>query len=225
MLVADDDPDILELVRYNLSREGYVVHTARDGAEAWEILNDETIDLALLDIGMPGSSGVDLCERMKKSERLKSVPLIFVTARTMESDVILGFRVGADDYIRKPFSAKELVVRVNSLLKRTYGSEDAFRYLQLELNFDRHQCRINGERVNLTPHEFGLLKLLVRAEGRTISRSILLEKVWGMESHSSPRSVDIVVTRLREKVKPYNHLIRTVAGVGYQWDVESEMRA
>lgn len=223
MLVADDDPDILELVRYNLNREGYFVHSARDGAEAWEILNDETIDLALLDIGMPGLSGMDLCERMKKTERLKFVPLIFVTARTMESDVILGFRVGADDYIRKPFLAKELVMRVNSLLKRTQGNDDSFRYMQLELNFDRHQCRIDGERVNLTPHEFGLLKLLVHAEGRTISRAILLEKVWGMESHSSPRSVDIVVTRLRDKVKPYHHLIRTVPGVGYQWDMENNL--
>lgn len=221
ILVADDDSDILELMRYTLDREGYHVFTAQDGQEAWSILNDESIDLAVLDIGMPAISGVEVCRKMKKDERLKSIPLFFVTARTMESDLVIGFQAGAEDYIRKPFSAKELAVRVNSILRRAKGVEDVYRLKQFDISFDRHLCKIEGGRINLTHHEFGLLNVIIHADGRTVTRNQLLEKVWGMETHSSPRSVDIVVTRLRDKIKPYHTCIRTVAGVGYQWDPET----
>lgn len=218
ILVADDDSDILELVRYNLDREGFRIFAAQDGQEAWSILNDETIDLAVLDIGMPGISGVEICRRMKRDERLKSVPLVFITARTMESDLVIGFQAGAEDYIRKPFSPKELVVRVNSILKRAKGTEDVYRIQNFDISFDRHLCKIDAVRINLTHHEFGVLNVLIHADGRTVSRNQLLEKVWGMETHSSPRSVDIVVTRLRDKIHPYHSCIRTIPGVGYQWD-------
>lgn len=220
ILIADDDSDILELLRFHLDREGYNIFFAQDGQEAWSILNDESIDLAVLDIGMPGLSGVDVCRRMKRDERLKTIPLIFVTARVMESDLVVGFQAGAEDYIRKPFSVKELVIRVNSILRRAKGVEDVYRLKQFDISFDRHLCKIEGERVNLTHHEFGLINVLIHADGRTVSRNQLLEKVWGMETHSSPRSVDIVVTRVRDKITPYNNCIRTIPGIGYQWDSE-----
>lgn len=220
ILVVDDDSDILELIRFNLEKEGYRIHFAYDGNDAWSILNDESIDLAVLDIGLPGFSGMDICRRMKKDERLKSIPVIFVTARTQESDILIGFQAGADDYVRKPFSPKELVARVSTLLKRTTQSQDNYTHDNLEVSFERHIVKVAGERVNLTHREFGVLQLLIQGNGRTSTRGQILERIWGMDARSGPRSVDIVITRVRDKIRPYHGCIRTVTGVGYQWDPE-----
>lgn len=218
ILIVDDDSDILELIRYTLDKEGYKVFLAMDGAEAWGILNDEHIDLAVLDIGLPGMTGVEICRRMKRDDRLKTIPVIFATARTQESDLLIGFQVGADDYVRKPFSPKELLARVQTLLRRNGSGEEAYRLGTMEVFFERHLIKIQGQRINLTHREFCVLQALVQSNGRTSSRHQLLEKVWGMDARSGPRSVDIVITRLREKIKPFEDCIRTVAGVGYQWD-------
>ncbi len=223
ILIVDDDSDILELLRYNLEKEGYRIFFACDGNDALSILNDECIDLAVLDIGLPGFSGIDICRRMKKDERLKGIPVIFVTARTQESDILIGFQAGADDYVRKPFSPKELLARVNSLLKRTQHNEQDYRLGDFEVSFERHLVRIGGERVNLTHREFGVLQILITGNGRTASRGQILERVWGMDARSGPRSVDIVITRIREKIKPYHSCIRTITGVGYQWDSEERI--
>ena len=220
VLIADDDPDILELIHHAMEQEGFECSLASAGNEAWEMLNDETIDLAVLDIGLPEMSGIEIVRRMKKDERLKSVPVMFVTARTQEADVLIGFQVGADDYVRKPFSPKELRARVSTLLKRTGVEQDCYRLDGFEIHFDRHLVKINGSRVNLTQREFGVLHMLIKGNGRTASRNQLLERVWGMNAHSGPRSVDIVITRVREKIKPFGNCIRTIVGVGYQWDVE-----
>jgi len=221
ILVVDDDCDILEMIRYNLEKEGYQVFAAADGHEAISILNDESIDLALLDIGLPGCSGMEICRRMKSEERLRGVPVIFATARTQEADILLGFQAGADDYVRKPFSPKELTARIHSLLRRTQLGDQDYRLRDLEVSFERHLVKIQGERINLTHREFGVLQTLISGNGRTSSRNQILEKVWGMDARSGPRSVDIVITRIREKIKPYHTCIRTIAGVGYQWDTES----
>ncbi len=223
ILIVDDDSDILELLRYNLEKEGYRIFFACDGNDALSILNDECIDLAVLDIGLPGFSGIDICRRMKKDERLKGIPVIFVTARTQESDILIGFQAGADDYVRKPFSPKELLARVNSLLKRTQHNEQDYRLGDFEVSFERHLVRIGGERVNLTHREFGVLQILITGNGRTASRGQILERVWGMDARSGPRSVDIVITRIRDKIKPYHSCIRTITGVGYQWDSEERI--
>lgn len=220
ILVVDDDSDILELIRYNLEKEGYRIYFAYEGNDALSILNDECIDLAVLDIGLPGFSGMDICRRMKKDERLKAIPVIFATARTQEADILIGFQAGADDYVRKPFSPKELVARVNSLLRRTSHSEQDYRLRDFEVSFDRHLVKIMGERIGLTHREFGVLQILIAGNGRTASRGQILERVWGMDARSGPRSVDIVITRIREKIKPYHTCIRTITGVGYQWDPE-----
>ncbi|HSQ43098.1 MAG TPA: response regulator transcription factor [Fibrobacteraceae bacterium] len=218
ILAVDDDSDILELIRYTLSKDGFQVFLAMDGNEAWGILNDESVDLVILDISLPGITGMEVCRRMKRDERLKNIPIIFVTARTQESDVLIGFQVGADDYVRKPFSPKELLARVNTLLKHSSHSEDAYRLHGFDISFDRHLLRVNKNRVNLTQREFGVLQVLIRSNGRTASRNMLLERVWGMDARSGPRSVDIVITRIRDKIKPYQNCIRTITGIGYQWD-------
>lgn len=219
ILIVEDDSDILELLRFSLEKEGYKVFFASDGTEAWSILNDEHVDLCVLDIGLPGVSGVDLCRRIKREERLKQIPIIFASARTQEADLLIGFQAGADDYVRKPFSPKELLARIGVLLKRSQ-TDGVYKLGALEIFFGRHLVKIEGVRVNLTHHEFGVLVSLIQADGRTISRTQLLERVWGMEVRSSPRSVDIVIARVREKIKPYQNCIRTVSGFGYQWEQE-----
>ena len=220
ILVAEDDSDIQELVRITLEKAGYRVYTACEGHEAWNILLDEHIDLAVLDIGLPSLSGLDVLRRMKQEERLKSTPVVFATARTQEQDLLIGFQTGANDYIRKPFSPKELLARINSLLKSNGDSTDQYHLGSFDISFPRHLLKISGQRILLTHHEFGVLQALIKANGRTSSREQLLENVWGTQSRSGSRSVDIVITRIREKISPYNKCIRTITGIGYQWDVE-----
>ncbi len=221
ILVLEDNPDILELVSYSLENEGYVVFPAKTGADALSILNDETVDLAILDVMLPDMTGTELCRRMKKEERLRDIPVLFMTAKTEETDKLIGFKVGADDYVCKPFSPKELVARANALIKRSKGGRDILQFKELEIFFDRHVTNVAGVRVNLTPREFMVLKVLIEGQGKTIDRSTLLERAWGMDSKSGLRSVDVTVTRVREKIKPYGSCIRTVTGFGYQWDPES----
>ena len=221
ILVLEDNPDILELVTYSLENEGYSVYPAKTGADALSILNDETVDLAILDVMLPDMTGTELCRRMKKEERLRDIPVLFMTAKTEETDKLIGFKVGADDYVCKPFSPKELVARANALIKRSKGGRDNLQFHDLEIFFDRHVTNVEGKRVSLTPREFMVLKVLIEGQGKTIDRSTLLERAWGMDSKSGLRSVDVTVTRVREKIKPYGTCIRTVTGFGYQWDLES----
>jgi len=217
ILIVDDEVDILELIRFSMQQDGFQTYTAKDAKEAWSILQDEHIDLAVLDIGLPGVSGIELCQQMKTDNRLREIPIIFATARTQEADLLLGYQAGASDYVRKPFSPKELQARVHALLKRNANLEKIYRVGNLEIFTERHLLRIDQQPINITHREFGVLLELIEAQGRTTSRPQLLERVWGMDAHSGLRSVDIVITRLREKIKPYHTCIRTVAGFGYQW--------
>lgn len=220
VLVTEDDSDILELITYSLESEGFRVHSAKTGGDALSILADEIVDLAILDVMLPDMSGIDLCRRIKREERLENIPVLFVTAKDEETDKLIGFKVGADDYLTKPFSPKELVARAKALLKRTKGSKDRVAHQGLEIQFDRHLVSVDGRRINLTPREFMVLKVLIESQQKTIARATLLERAWGMESKAGLRSVDVTVTRLREKIKPYGKCIRTVTGFGYQWDPE-----
>lgn len=219
ILVTEDDADILELVIYGLETEGFRVFGAKTGQEALSILNDESVDLAVLDVMLPDISGTDICRRMKRDERLARIPVIFLTARNEEADKLVGFKLGADDYVTKPFSPKELVARVQALIRRVRGGEDyVFRGLRVTL--DSHRVEVDGVRVQLSPREFSLLKVLLEAKSKTVDRATLLERVWGMDAKAGLRSVDVAVTRLREKIRPYGSCVRTVTGFGYQWDVE-----
>lgn len=218
ILVTEDDADILELIAYSLENDGFKVFTARNGTDALSILADESVDLAVLDVMLPDMSGTDLCRRMKQKERLENIPVLFVTAKTEETDKLIGFKVGADDYLTKPFSPRELVARARALIKRSRGSKDTYRFRGLTVFFERHVIEIDGERITLTPREFMVLKVLIEGQRKTIARATLLERAWGMEAKAGLRSVDVTVTRLRDKIRPYNTCIRTVTGFGYQWD-------
>jgi DNA-binding response OmpR family regulator len=220
ILILEDDKDILEVIRFNLEQEDYKVFTAVNGMEALSILRDEIIDLAILDIMVPEMSGTELCRIIRKEERLKDLPILFLSAKTEEADRLVGFMVGGDDYINKPFSLKELIARVNALLRRSKFGNEQYLFGSLEVYFNRHLVKIQGKRIKFTPKEFNVLNVLIQRQTKTISREFLLEHVWGMESNSSARSVDIVITRIREKLKEYGRCIRTVIGFGYQWDEE-----
>lgn len=225
VLVTEDDADILELITYSLESDGFTVHAAKTGLDALSILSDESVDLAILDVMLPDMSGIELCRKIKKEERLENIPVLFVTAKDTETDKLIGFKVGADDYLTKPFSPKELVARARALIKRSKGGKDRFSFQGLEIFFDRHVVDVNETRVNLTPREFMVLKVLIEGQRKTIARATLLERAWGMESKAGLRSVDVTVTRLREKIKPYEKCIRTVTGFGYQWDTEGSQNA
>lgn len=221
ILVVDDEQDIKELIQFNLQREGYRVFTAESGTEAMSILHDEVIDLAVLDVMLPEFPGTEICRRMRDDERLQNIPVLFVTARSDESDVLVGFHAGGDDYLSKPFSPRILSARVEALLKRVRGDKHYYQFKSFEFFFDRHILKIEGERISLTPREFAVLSILIRQRNRTIDRNTLLERGWGMDTTSSQRSVDIIITRIRSKIKPYGGCIRTVTGYGYQWDEDS----
>lgn len=220
ILVLEDDPDIHDVVVHNLKKAGFRVWAARTASEALSVLADEKIDLAILDVMLPDLPGTEVCRRMRDSERHRAVPVVFLTARTEEHDRIYGFSVGGDDYVAKPFSPRELVARVQAILRRTTGSisGEAVRVGDLSIDLDRRHVSLSGVAINLTFKEFELLKSLIAAKGRAVERLHLLEEVWGMDSTSGPRSVDVAVTRLREKLGPYARCVHTVTGLGYQWD-------
>lgn len=219
VLVTEDDGDILELVAYTLEAEGFRVHPAKTGEEALSVLQDESVDVAVLDVMLPGISGTEICRRMKRDERLERIPVLFLTARGEEADKLVGFKLGADDYVTKPFSPRELAARVHALARRARGGEDyAFRDLRVSL--DSHRVEVAGRRVHLTPREFSLLKVLLELRPKTVDRGTLLERGWGMDARAGLRSVDVAVTRLRDKIRPYGTCVRTVTGFGYQWDPE-----
>jgi DNA-binding response OmpR family regulator len=221
ILVVEDETDLLELISYQLTEEGYNVFKASDGDEALSTLHDEVIDLALLDIMLPSYSGTDLCKKIKRDDRLKSIPVIFLTAKGQEEDVLRGFQLGADDYLTKPFSVNILLARIEAILNRTQGNKGNYQLGDLHYLPDRHIVKIAGSRVSMTPRELKVLDILIKQKNKTVSRSTLLEKGWGLESTSGLRSVDIIITRIRSKIKPYGRCIQTVTGFGYQWDEES----
>jgi len=220
ILVLEDDPDILDLTVHALRKAGFRTFAARTGSEALSVLADERLELAILDVMLPDIPGTEICRRMRESERHRAVPVVFLTARTEEHDRIYGFSVGGDDYVAKPFSPRELVARVQAILRRTTGSisGERLRVGELVVDLDRRQVRIGEAPVSLTFKEFEVLRALVVAKGRAVERLHLLEDVWGMDSTSGPRSVDVAITRLREKLGGYAKCVHTVTGLGYQWD-------
>ncbi|HOX52858.1 MAG TPA: response regulator transcription factor [Fibrobacteria bacterium] len=220
ILVLEDDADILDLVVHSLRKAGFKAFPARTGADALSIMSDERLDLAILDVMLPDLPGTEICRRLRESERHKAVPVVFLTARTEEHDRIYGFTVGGDDYVAKPFSPRELVARVQAILRRTTGSisGEHVKVGELSIDLDRRTVRVGDSPLALTFKEFEVLKALVVAKGRAVERLHLLEEVWGMESTSGPRSVDVAITRLREKLGAYACCVHTVTGLGYQWD-------
>src|SRR5512143_549871 len=202
-LVVEDDPDIVELVQHYLKAEGFQVEAVGDGRRALDRLREGGHELVILDLQLPGMDGLTLCAELRRDKRTRALPVIMLTARADEADRIVGLEVGADDYVVKPFSPKELVARVRALLRRAERREEDEAPLRdglLEIDETRHLVRWKGEGVHLTAKEFALLLALVEARGRVLSRQSLLEDIWGYTYAEGTRTVDVHVRRLREKL-------------------------
>jgi two-component system phosphate regulon response regulator PhoB len=226
VLVVEDEPDIAALIAYQLTREGYRVETASNGTEALAAVSREIPDLVVLDRMLPGLSGDEVLQSMKAEGATKSVPVLVLTAKREQEDRIEGLELGADDYLTKPFSPRELVLRVQAILRRMQepAVESGGRILRagpLTVDVSSHQALMDGEQLALTPTEFRLLRSLMERKGRTQSRQQLLERAWSVESHLSDRlqtrTVDMHVRRLRTKLGAIGDWIETVRGFGYRF--------
>jgi two-component system phosphate regulon response regulator PhoB len=221
ILVLDDEPDVTELLEYKLEQEGYRVEVLNDPLVFVAKVRDFEPDLMILDIMMPELNGLQLCRIARSDPSMKDIPIIFLSARGEAEDRIKGLETGADDYLSKPFNAKELLLRIGNMLNRSGGPVEASRQSRIEvagvvIDEDLHELTVDGEPVVLTATEFRLLKLLMERKGRVQSREHLLVNVWHYDTDIETRTVDTHVRRVREKLGSYAHLIETVRGVGYR---------
>ena len=227
VLVIEDEPDIRKTIDYNLSKESFEVIQAASIEEGEKALASNKIDVIILDLMLPDGSGLTLCRDIKSEPSTKNIPVIILTATTEEVDRVVGFELGADDYVTKPFSVRELILRVKAILKRgvsaeiqTDNAQDSFG--ELTLNYDEHQAYINNEEISLTALEFKLLKHLINRKGRVQTRDQLLEDVWGYSSNVTTRTVDTHIKRLREKLGIVGDHIQTIRGVGYRFSRKTD---
>ncbi|HXV64364.1 MAG TPA: response regulator transcription factor [Vicinamibacteria bacterium] len=227
ILVIEDDPDIVELLRYNLEKEDFEVSSAGDGKSGLELLRQGNADLLILDLMLPQLSGLEVCKEIRKDDRLDTLPVIVLTARGEETDRILGLELGADDYVTKPFSVREMVARVKALLRRAERekdkdeTKDVLSIGPLTIDPSSYRVQRGGEAIQLTALEFRLLHYLASRPNRVLTRDHLLDAVWGSERFVTPRSVDVYIRRLREKievdpVKP--QFLKTLRGAGYSFE-------
>jgi two-component system phosphate regulon response regulator PhoB len=220
VLVVDDEPDLLELVRVNLAQSGYSVETAATGSEALAALRRAPPDVMILDLMLPDISGTELCARVRADQRLTGLPIIMLTAKSEEIDRVVGLELGADDYVTKPFSPRELALRVRAVLRRrTPSGEEArvFEHGNLRVDPDSHRASVDGREITLTAKEFQLLVALMGRPGRVMTRERLLDEVWGSDITVTSRTIDTHLKRLREKLGSAGDLIETVRGVGYRF--------
>jgi DNA-binding response OmpR family regulator len=218
VMVIEDEKEIRDLVRYNLEKAGFRVATAADGEEGLQQLFASRPDALVLDLMLPGINGLEIVREVRGEPLTHDLPVLILTARSAEMDKLLGFEQGADDYLTKPFSPRELVARVKALLRRTQPSGSA-RVLEagpLRVDLEAHVASCAGERLDLTPREFDLLAFLARHPGRALTRDELLRKVWGYDYVGETRTVDVHVRRLRAKLGTHHELIETVLGAGYK---------
>jgi two-component system phosphate regulon response regulator PhoB len=220
ILVVDDEPDLLDLVRLSLLEAGFSVETAASGQQALEALRRAAPELVVLDLMLPDMSGTEVCRFIRGRPELADVLVLMLTAKSEEVDRIVGFELGADDYVTKPFSPRELVLRVRALLRRRAGTGGERNLLErddVRVDLDRHRCWVGGEEVALTAKEFQLLATLMRRPGRVLTRERLLDEIWGSDVTVTMRTIDTHLKRLREKLGPGGDLIETVRGVGYRF--------
>jgi len=221
ILVIEDEPDIRRNLEYNLSREGFSVSAAASISEASTLLASTDYNLILLDLMLPDGSGLDLCKRIKSNSDTESIPIIILTAKDDEVDKVVGFELGADDYVTKPFSVRELILRVKAVLKRGSKKKEIVEVVRqfgdLKIDVDSHEVHVDDTKINLTALEFRLLRQLVDTRGRVQSRDQLLSEVWGYSAEVTTRTVDTHVKRLREKLGPMGKYVQTIRGVGYKF--------
>ncbi|MFL2799013.1 MAG: phosphate regulon transcriptional regulator PhoB [Paracoccaceae bacterium] len=219
ILVVEDEPNQVELIEFNLNSEGYEVIVAQDGEEALDLAEEENPDLILLDWMLPKVSGIEVCRQLRRSKMTREIPIVMLTARSEESDKIRGLDIGADDYITKPYSIKELLARVRAAMRRPTASviSDQLTVGKIVVDLQKHLVAIDGLQVNLGPTEYRLLVTLMQSPERVFSRNQLLDNVWGISADVDTRTVDVHVARLRKviEVGANKNIIRTVRGFGY----------
>ena len=224
VLIVDDEEHIVELLQFNLVNAGYKVITANNGLGALKKVKENKPDLLLLDLMLPGMDGLDVCKEIKRDKETSKTSIIMLTAKSEELDKILGLELGADDYITKPFSIRELLARVKAVLRRSNLdeiSEEIYEIGRLKVDFERHEVLINNEKVELTLKEFELLEILIKNKGKILRRETLLDKVWGYEYIGETRTVDVHIRYLRKKVEDDDKnpkFIETIRGVGYRFN-------
>jgi phosphate regulon transcriptional regulator PhoB len=225
ILIVDDEKDIVELVAYNLEREGFAVLRALDGRKAWEAVNAEKPDLVILDLMMPEISGMEVCRMIRGQAATADLPIIMLTAKSDSIDKILGLEVGADDYLTKPFHVRELIARVRAVLRRAErpsgeSAPESLDHAGLHMDLTSYRVTVGGRPVELSSREFRLLQFFLSHPGRVYSRDQLLDQVWGDEAFVEPRTVDVHISRLRgaiESDKENPRYILTVRGIGYKF--------
>lgn len=222
ILIIEDDDHIIELLKFNVENNGYDVSVAMDGNEGLNKAINELPDLILLDLMLPGIDGIDICKRLKNKDRTKDIPIIMLTAKGHETDKILGLEIGADDYMTKPFSVRELMTRIKVVFRR-YSQEvkkeptSQITIGNLTIDHEKHEVTIDDELIKLTLKEYQLLEYLAENRGKVLSRNALLDRVWGYDYFGETRTVDVHIRHLRKKIYDDNaELIETIRGVGYK---------
>lgn len=222
ILVVDDEPDIVELISYNLEQQGHCVISASNGADALELAKSRQPDLIVLDVMMPQITGIEVAKRLRSQTETSSVPIIMLTARSEEVDELAGLRAGVDDYITKPFSMQVLIARINALSRRTTGkSTNQMANISLgpiAVDFNEHRATVVGKEIQLTITEFRVLCALISNSGKVLSRPSLISNAIGPGVAVTERTIDVHITSLRKKISPYSSMIATVRGVGYRAD-------
>lgn len=220
VLIVEDEQNIAELIGYNLEKAGYECRTANTGEEALKILSHSSVDLIILDVMLPKMDGFEVCKTLRQTQTLRHIPIFMLTARGEEIDRIVGLELGADDYMVKPFSPRELVLRVKAILRRGKTEEsikDIYKIGSLVVDILKHRVHADHKEIELTPMEFKLLLILIKRQGRVQSRERLLADVWDIHADIDTRTVDTHVKRLREKLGKLENLVETVRGLGYRF--------
>lgn len=220
ILLVDDEPDALEVLGFKLKESGYIPLFAKDGTKALAAARDEHPALIVLDVMLPEVDGLEVCKILRRDASTANIPILMLTARAAEMDRVLGLELGADDYVTKPFSPRELILRIKKLLARQKGGDAEvthFRFGDLEIDVPRHHVSVAGNNIALTATEFRLLELLARRRGRVQTRERLLQDVWGYENPIDSRTVDTHMRRLREKIGDAARYLETIRGVGYRF--------
>ena len=226
ILVVDDEKDIVELLQYNLEKEGYKISAVFSGEQCLENVKTELPDLILLDLMLPEIDGLDVCKILKSNSRTSNIPIIMLTAKGEETDIVLGLELGADDYITKPFKVRELLARVKAVLRRAKNNipplkeKEIIKFNDLVIDSIKHQVTLKDQPLNLTSTEFKLLKFLASHPGKVFTREQLLNQVWAEDSFIVDRAVDVHIRRLRQKLLTYSDCIITIRGVGYRFKEE-----
>ena len=225
ILIVEDEKDIVKMLDYNLKKEGFKTLSTNDGEDALDLATRECPDLIILDLMLPGIDGLEVCKTLKKENRTASIPIIMLTAKSQETDKIVGLELGADDYVTKPFSPRELIARIKAVLRRAKDKDNSLEVLKmgdLIIDLSKIAVSVKNKPIELTAKEFELLKTLIKAKGRVLSRDYLLDSIWGFDNavEIQTRTVDVHIRTLRKKLKSEARRIVTVKNYGYRFEYE-----